>query len=529
MANSFPDTLPPLLDSAPYIIIGSGVAGLYAALQLSKKNRVILITKSTLSESNTRYAQGGIAVALGRNDSPELHYQDTIMAGAGLCDPEAVRILVYEGIDRVKHLIALGTPFDRHGIEIALTKEAAHSRWRILHANGDATGAAVSHTLIDSITNEPNIQLYENTFALALVTNKECCRGLIVIRDGDLHLLLGSAIILCTGGLGRIYEKTTNPPVATGDGMAIAFNAGATLQDMEFIQFHPTALYLPPAPPFLISESVRGEGAILLNHRGERFMRRYHSLGELAPRDVVARAIFSEIHRENNSHVLLDLSKIKPSVIKARFPHIYETCLNYGIDITVQPIPVAPAAHYMMGGIRTDLWGRTDIPGLFAAGEAASTGVHGANRLASNSLLEGLVFGGRIAEYLGTREINDNSRLPDDPVIHYPQIFTAFSDLISSYQLLYNLTDFYLGITRDGPGLTTALNSFNSLPASKVDYKLNPAYFELQNLYCLARLMFQAALARTESRGGHFRSDYPSPGAEWRKHILFRHDRIEVI
>jgi L-aspartate oxidase len=527
MAHSFPETLPTLLDSAPYIIVGSGVAGLYAALQLSKKNRVILVTKSALSESNTSYAQGGIAAAIGMNDSPELHYQDTIMAGAGLCEPEAVRTLVYEGIDRVKHLIALGMPFDRKGIEISLTKEAAHSRRRILHANGDATGAAVSQTLINSIR-DSNIQTYENAFALALVTKEARCCGVVIIRPGNLSLLLGSAIIFCTGGLGQIYGKTTNPPVATGDGMAIAYNAGAVLRDMEFIQFHPTALYLPPAPPFLISESVRGEGAILLNHRGERFMLRYHNLGELAPRDVVARAIFSEIDHENNSHVLLDLSKIKPAVIKARFPNIYETCLNYGIDITVQPIPVAPAAHYMMGGIRTDLWGRTDIPGLFAAGEAASTGVHGANRLASNSLLEGLVFGGRIAEYLQSREIDDNPGLSADLIIHYPPIFTAYSDLTESYQLLHNLTDFYLGITRDGPRLTKALDSLNSLPDSKADYELDPAYFELQNMYCLARLMFQAALTRTESRGGHFRSDYPSPNTEWRKHILFHRNQIEL-
>jgi L-aspartate oxidase len=528
MAHFCPETLPTLLDSAPYIIVGSGVAGLYAALQLSKQNRVILITKSTLSESNTSYAQGGIAVALGRNDSPELHYQDTIMAGAGLCEPEADRTLVYEGIDRVKHLIALGTHFDRKGIEISLTKEAAHSRRRILHANGDATGAAISQALIDSIR-DSDIKTYENAYALALVTNEGRCCGVVIIRGGNLYLLSGTAVILCTGGLGQIYGKTTNPPVATGDGMAIAYNAGAVLRDMEFIQFHPTALYLPPAPPFLISESVRGEGAILLNHHGERFMPRYHNLGELAPRDVVARAIFSEIHHENTSYVLLDLSKLKPAVIKARFPNIYETCLNYGIDITLKPIPVAPAAHYMMGGVITDLWGLTNIPGLFAAGEAASTGVHGANRLASNSLLEGLVFGGRIAEYLQSREIDDNPNISADLVIHYPRIFTAYSDLAKSYQLLHTLTDFYLGITRDGPGLTKALDVLNSLPDSQGDYKLDPAYFELQNMYCLARLMFQAALNRTESRGGHFRSDYPAPNTEWRKHILFRRNQNESV
>ena len=321
MLHSFPEQLPPLLDSAPIIIAGGGIAGLYAALLLSKQYRVILITKTVLPESNTHYAQGGIAAAIGLNDSPEYHYQDTIMAGAGLCDPEAVLALVYDGLSRVKHLIALGTPFDRIQAEISLTREAAHSRRRILHANGDATGKAISNTLINHIRNS-NIIVYENTFALALVTKQSRCQGLAVIHQGNIRLLSGAAVILCTGGLGQIYSKTTNPPVATGDGMALAYNAGAALRDMEFIQFHPTALYLPPAPPFLISESVRGEGAILLNHHGERFMTRYHTLGELAPRDVVARAIFAELQQEKNPNVYLDLSQIEPTVIMTRFPNI---------------------------------------------------------------------------------------------------------------------------------------------------------------------------------------------------------------
>jgi L-aspartate oxidase len=525
MLHSFPDKLPPLLDSAPVIIVGSGIAGLYTALQLSKQYRVILITKHKLSASNTNYAQGGIAAAIGVNDSPEYHYQDTIMAGAGLCDPEAVLTLVYDGLSRVKHLIALGTPFDRTRAEISLTKEAAHSRRRILHANGDATGKAISDTLIDCIR-KSEVRVYEDTFALALARHKEHCNGVIVIRQGSLYFLAGSAVILCTGGLGQIYGKTTNPSVATGDGMALAYNAGARLRDMEFIQFHPTALHLPPAPPFLISETVRGEGAILLNNQGQRFMPDYHPLGELAPRDIVARAIFAEIHKENSSHVFLDLSKIEPAVIKARFPNIYETCLSYGLDITVNPIPVTPAAHYMMGGVITDLWGRTNIPGLYAAGEVASTGVHGANRLASNSLLEGLVFGGRIVDYLQCQEIGD-PETTDDVSIHYPRLFTPGQDLPEHYQFLHNLTSVYLGITRDESGLVKALDALGALPKPPDVMQWNPAYFELQNMYLLAHLMFQAALARKESRGGHFRSDYPSPNTEWRKHIVFQQDNME--
>lgn len=526
MVHSLPDKLPPLLDSAPIIVVGSGIAGLYTALLLSKQYRVILITKNKLSESNTNYAQGGIAAAIGINDSPEYHYQDTMMAGAGLCDPEAVLTLVYDGLSRVKHLIALGTPFDRVRAEISLTKEAAHSRRRILHANGDATGKAVSDTLIDSIR-KTKTQIYEDTFALALVRQQERCNGVIVLRRGILHFIAASAVILCTGGLGQIYEKTTNPPVATGDGMALAYNAGAVLRDMEFIQFHPTALHMPPAPPFLISETVRGEGAILLNNQGERFMPHYHTLGELAPRDIVARAIFAEIHKENGSHVFLDLSKIQPAVIKARFPHIYETCRNYGLDITVEPIPVAPAAHYMMGGVVTDLWGQTNIPGLYAAGEVASTGVHGANRLASNSLLEGLVFGGRIVDYLQRQEMNEPENVAGDFTIHYPPLYTSGQDLHEHYRFLYHLTGESLGITRDESGLAMALNTIDSLPKQHDDVQFNPAYFELQNMYLLAHLMLQAALTRKESRGGHFRSDYPSPNTGWRKHILFRQNKME--
>lgn len=527
MLTSFSTDLPPLTDSAPYIIIGSGVAGLYTALELSREHRVILITKSAITESNTSYAQGGIASAIGVHDSPELHYQDTMMAGAGLCNSEAVLTLVYDGPEKVRDLIRLETPFDRVNGEIALTREAAHSRPRILHADGDATGREISRTLINKVR-ASNITIYENHFALALVTSAQRCCGVVTLEQGRFHLFLSSAVVLCTGGLGQIYRKTTNPPIATGEGMMLAYCAGAQLRDLEFIQFHPTALDLPPAPPFLISETVRGEGAILLNSAGERFMPRYHSLAELAPRDIVARAIFSEINRSETASVYLDLSGIPTNTIRNRFPNIYETCLRYGLDITTQPIPVAPAAHYMMGGILTDLNGQTKVPGLYAAGEAASTGVHGANRLASNSLLEGLVFGSRAAAHIKQHPVD----IPDPNGnfdIHYPQLLTDYTNLEADYTLLHQLTDQYLGIVRNQTGLNGALQQLNAFRPANRPFEPDPKYFELQNMISLAKLIFQAALTREESRGGHYRSDFPEPADRWRKHIIFDNSRMEVI
>ena len=525
MYDSFPDALPTLYETAPYIIIGSGIAGLYAALKLSSSGRVVLITKSSLTESNTHYAQGGIAAAISPNDSPDLHYQDTLMAGAGLCDPEAVRTLVDEGPVRVRELINLGVPFDRIQNGLALTREAAHSRNRILHAEGDATGRAISNTLIQLVRQKP-IQIYEQHYATALITQNGHCCGVVTIAEGRLHLFLGGAIILCTGGLGQIYSKTTNPQVATGDGIALAYRCGAAIRDMEFVQFHPTALYLPPAPPFLISESVRGEGAVLLNSSGHRFMPELHPLAELAPRDIVARAIFTEIQNDNSGCVYLDLSRIQPATIRSRFPNIYETCLKYGLDITCDLIPVAPAAHYMMGGVLTDGLGRTTIPGLFAAGETASTGVHGANRLASNSLLEGLVFAGRIADSL--RE--QTPKIPQTTTnleVHYPRLYTDYTTLKRDYQELHHITDHNLGIVRQESGLKQAIEDLGC-PPPPAPFPLEPAYLELQQMRETALLIAKAAYCRTESRGGHFRSDYPTASDDWRKHIILRGESMEL-
>lgn len=527
MSTIFPANPPPLTDMAPYLVIGSGIAGLYTALQLSQSGPVILITKSVLSESNTTYAQGGIAAAISNHDSPELHYEDTIMAGAGLCVSEAVSILVHEGPNRVKHLIDMGVPFDRsEQNEIALTREAAHSRRRILHADGDATGREISRSLIQR-AQTANIRFYENHYALALVKHEGKCCGVITIQNGEYQFFLAAAVILCSGGFGQIYGKTTNPKIATGDGMALAFNAGAVLKDLEFVQFHPTALHLPPAPPFLISESVRGEGAILLNQKGVRFMPDYHRLAELAPRDIVARAIFTEIEKNNGGCVYLDLSKIESSTIKGRFPNIYSKCFSYGLDITSKPIPVAPAAHYVMGGVGVDLLGRTNLAGLYAAGEVSNTGVHGANRLASNSLLEGLVFGGRIADYLKQTPViipDPNQRFE----IHYPKLYTDYETIDSDLAELHQITGHYLGIVREKEGLSQAIKLLELKPKSNRNFELNPAYFELQSMYLLAKLIAKAALTRTESRGGHYRADFPKPKAKWRKHIEFHDENMEM-
>ena len=528
MLTSYPSQLPPLYDTAPYIIVGSGIAGLAMALELSKHHRVILLTKSSLNESNSTYAQGGIAAALDLHDSPELHYQDTIMAGAGLCDPEAVLSLVYDGPKCVRRLIEVGVPFDRDSeSNLSLTREAAHSRRRILHANGDATGRAITQTLIHQVINSPHITVYENHFGLALATINERCCGLVALYQNEPRLFLSSAVALCTGGLGQIYGSTTNPSIATGDGMALAYLAGARLKDLEFVQFHPTALALPPAPPFLISEAVRGEGAILLNGKGQRFMPEYHPLAELAPRDVVARGIFAEIQK-GNQPVYLDLSKIPPATIRSRFPNIYETCLRYGLDISTNPIPVAPASHYVMGGIETDLLGRTAVPGLFAAGESACTGVHGANRLASNSLLEGLVFGSRAADYLKEQPV-DIPEISEQIQIHYPKRYTEYANMTDDYHRLHELTDNFLGIVRNAAGLQYAKEQLEKNSPAIGEFTWDPAYFELQNMLLLASLMFDAALTRTERRGGHCREDYPQPHSDWHKHMIFYHSTKEVI
>src|SRR2546427_12664785 len=379
---------------ADYAVVGSGIAGLRAAIELSAAGSVLVLAKSDLSDSATAWAQGGIAVALSDDDEVSLHEQDTLQAGDGLCRPDAVKTLVEEGPAYIQQLIEWGTQFDRAGTKLAFTREAAHSRSRILHAQGDSTGREISRALLARAHTIPHLHLRAHAFTQELLVGGGRVAGLRFLdeTDGSQYEVRAGAVLLATGGLGQLYRETTNPEVATGDGMAIAYETGALLSDMEFVQFHPTALSIKGAPRFLLSEALRGEGGVLRNINLECFMKRYAEAQELAPRDVVARAIVSEMHRTQAEHVYLDMTAKSAEFLQKRFPRIYSTCLSYGLDLATDMAPVCPAAHYMMGGVKTDLWGRTSLPGLYAAGETADTGVHGANRLASNSLLAGMVF-----------------------------------------------------------------------------------------------------------------------------------------
>lgn len=508
-----------------YLVIGSGIAGLYAALKASKYGEVTLLTKKKLEDSNTEKAQGGIAAAIDHStDSPYLHFEDTIEAGAGLCDRQAVEILVKEGPDRIWELINLGTNFDRIGNELALTREGAHSRRRILHANGDATGEEIRRALARQVRQENLVQVLEDHFVVDLITKDGHCHGVIAWDNinNKFTFFASKVLVLATGGVGQLYKNTTNPCVATGDGLAMAYRAGAEVMDMEFVQFHPTALCLPDAPRFLISEAVRGEGAFLRNAAGERFMTKYHSLAELAPRDIVARAIINEMEQSQTSQVFLDLSHLEKDKIARRFPNITSTCAKYGVDITKEMIPVAPAAHFMMGGVRTNLNGETNLKGLYSCGEAACLGVHGANRLASNSLLDGLVYGERIVQH-SREKVKE---------IDFLQDFNISSNVLSG-QKQYEAKEIRnkiaeimwdkVGIIRDANELQEALKELNGLKYIFDNPAEDTEQMELANLLTIGLLIAEAALQRTESRGGHCRRDYPQRSdAEWQKNIVLQ-------
>ncbi|QRG67827.1 L-aspartate oxidase [Brevibacillus choshinensis] len=501
-------------------IIGAGIAGLYTALQTSEYADVVLISKKGLDDSNTRWAQGGIAAVTAKSDSPALHRQDTLIAGAGLCSYDAVEVLVHEGPDRLKELIAYGTEFDRDDQgQYELTQEGAHSKRRILHANGDATGAEIVRALSARVMEQPNITVLEHHFAIDVITQEDECVGVIVRQpDGEIFFLEAEATVLATGGAGQLYRYTTNPEIATADGIGIAYRAGAVIRDVEFIQFHPTALYYPGAPRFLISEAVRGEGAILRNSNGERFMDKYHPQKELAPRDVVARAIVSEMEKAKTTNVFLDITHEPADLIKRRFPTIYQFCLQYGLDMVTDWIPVAPACHYMMGGVQTDLHGETSIKRLFACGEASSTGVHGANRLASNSLSEAVVFGHRISE-----RIKHYAELPDIQPLTVVSEYRGQRTESSREQRvkLQKLMLRYVSVKRDEKGLRKALEELERM---EQDYQYIPVEqedFEYLNLLNAAVLTTRAALMREESRGGHYRNDFPDKDdLIWRKHLV---------
>ncbi|HEY6538196.1 MAG TPA: L-aspartate oxidase [Candidatus Dormibacteraeota bacterium] len=492
------------------VVVGSGIAGLFAAVKAARAGlRVAVLTKATMQECSSRYAQGGIAAAVDPTDSPELHAADTLAAGRGLCDPEAVRALVEEGPGRIRELIELGVHFDTQEGVLLVAKEAAHSRSRIVHAGGDATGKEVEELLARRATGEVELILEEHAVRRILLSGDRCWGvEAISTRKPSLLRLEAGAVLLATGGLGRLYRSTTNPLPSTGDGVWLAYQAGAEIAHLEFVQFHPTALALPGVPAFLISEAVRGEGAQVVDDLGERFLFRADPAGELAGRDVVARAISERMVERSLDHVWLDLRPIGASRARIRFPNIVATCAGHGIDITREPIPVAPAAHYQMGGVRTDLAGATTVPGLFAAGEVASTGVHGANRLASNSLLESLVFSARAVE--AVLDIGEQARL-EAPVeggrLELEEVRPE--ELNARRSELQDLMWAGAGIARDHSGLVQTRSRLAGLADSLPEIPVEPGLAELRGMVGTSALLVEAADFRQESRGAHFRSDHP--------------------
>jgi L-aspartate oxidase len=493
-----------------FLVVGSGVAGLHTAWRASEHGDVLLTTKRSLFDSATAYAQGGIAAALGAGDSSELHRRDTLAAGAALCDAAAVAVLVEEGPARVRELHTAGADFDLDPKgDFKLGREAAHSTNRIVHAHGDQTGAEVARTLIARVRDTERVRVLEKTRVLDLIVDDGRCVGARASVAGRATEIIADATVLATGGCGQLFRYTTNPDVATGDGFAIAHRADAKLTDMEFVQFHPTALDTPENPLALISEAVRGEGAILVNAAGERFMVKRHKLAELAPRDVVARAIFAE--QKGDLKVYLDARKIGSNFAK-RFPGILALCEARGIDPRTDLIPVTPAAHYMMGGIVTDLAGRSSVPLLYACGEVARTGVHGANRLASNSLLEGLVFAERVARDM--QLITPLASVPQKAEWTVPVLSDRGAAQVAAGQIRTVMWQ-YAGISRTARGLRECMARLDT-----IEDRLPEGATEERNMVQTARLIAEAALMRKESRGGHFRSDFPRARSAWRgKHI----------
>lgn len=510
-----------------FLVIGSGIAGLYTALNIAELGNVIIITKSSITESNTIYAQGGIASVISETDSFEDHIYDTLISGAGLCDEDAVRILVQEGPKHIKKLIEFGASFEKDSSgNLDLHKEGGHSHHRIVHSQ-DITGKEIELTLVKQIKENTNIQVLENHVAVELITQfhlneggdpilkEPVCYGAYVYsrESWEIFKILAKATILATGGAGQVYLYNTNPEVSTGDGVALAYKAGAIITNMEFYQFHPTTLYSPNHSIFLITEALRGYGAKLLDFQGKPFMDKYHPLKELAPRDIVARAIDAEMKRNGSPYVYLDITHKNDTETKEKFPNIYKTCLERGIDITKEPIPVVPAAHYMCGGVEVDLWGKTRLRGLYAVGEVSHTGVHGGNRLASNSLLEGLVFGYRIYENL-KKEI---------PVKEKKKIKSWFKEGLSNPEewilVQHNLQELktimwnYVGIVRSNLRLERALKRIKLLYAEIMDFYnrtvIQNKILELRNLVLIAKIIILSAMHRKESRGLHYNTDYP--------------------
>ncbi len=514
-----------------YVVIGAGVAGLRAAIELAAAGRVIVLAKKEVTNSNTQFAQGGIAAALSDEDEVTLHLQDTLNAGDGLCNPQAVKILVEEGPARIEELIAWGTQFDRKGTKLVFGHEDARSRNRILHAQGDSTEREILRALYAKVQTLKHISLVEFEFSTGLVTADDRVTGVSLINGKGLPQEIGcSAVLLATGGMGQLYRNTTNPEAATGDGVAMAFRAGAEVSDMEFIQFHPTALYLKKAPRFLLSEALRGEGAHLRNIEMDRFMGKYHPMGELAPRDVVTRAIVHEmeVSGAKDPFVYLDLTHMNAAKVQKRFQRIYATCMDLNIDITEDLIPVRPAAHYAMGGVRTDLDGKTNLAGLYAAGEAAATGVHGANRFASNSLLEGVVYGTRAGRRMREELKHSRPKPSAQPKAAYSNgpVDAGVEELIAQIQDLMRDS---VGIVRTRAGMQKAIHRLEELGAELANPQTRRAH-EAANLHLAGLLVARSALAREESRGAHYRTDYPDhDDKKFLKHSVVKGEAVRFV
>lgn len=507
-----------------FLVIGSGLAGLYSAYYASKFGSVSLVTKSTLEQSNSYWAQGGIAAAIDPDDSHMYHKEDTLKAGRGLCNTEAVDILVREGIQRVLSLMKLGMKFDVGDEGFHLGMEGGHSKRRVLQSGGTSTGKEIVSFLINEIKKSEKINVFENTQVLKILTQSGRCQGGIAVNyyDNNTYIFSSNATILATGGASALYQRSTNPPGATAEGIALAYNEGARVMDMEFIQFHPTSYYSESGKSFLLSEALRGEGAILLNESGERFMESVHERAELAPRDVVASAIFREIRKSEKPFVFLSVKHLDSGLIKEKFTNIYEFCLSENLDITAEDIPVAPAAHYFIGGIKTGLMGETNIDGLYACGEVASNGVHGANRLASNSLLECLVFSKRAIDHAKDSFNSRTSKSPEIDLNRYKyqtsqEQQTIYLDIKNKVSQIMNEL---VGIIRKEEELHEALKQLEA--HGELVCKLSSFYsIQLQNIITVCLLITKSALCRQESRGAHIREKYPEENEDWNTHIVW--------
>ena len=509
------------------LIIGGGLAGLRAANAVGSNLSVMVVTKDMLRESNSSYAQGGIAGVVDPDDRFEDHVRDTMIAGGNLCDEDVVEMVVREGPRRIEELVRWGTRFDETEGELALGREGGHSRERIVHALGDATGREIMRAVIQRTRDEPHIDIWENTFTVDLLTYEGRCRGAVVIgSDGRPMMIWAKETILCTGGAGQVYRESTNPPVATGDGTALAYRAGVELRDMEFVQFHPTVLYIAGSSRSLISEAVRGEGAYLVDSNGQRFMPDYDPRGELAPRDVVSQSIVRQMELTRHPSVYLDLSHLDATLVRSRFPGIAEACAKFGLDITCDRIPVRPGAHYVIGGVKVDRQGRTSLPGLWAAGEVTSSGLHGANRLASNSLLEGLVYGAHAGEAASRAAAEGPHTMLASRIQYAAHDGDEAIDVADVRVSLKTLMGRFVGVERDAGGLREAADSLHSFATYVMPHQFSSVSgWELQNMIVTASCIISAALARTESRGVHYRSDYPQmDDRNWRRHLSLHID-----